>query len=181
MILIGLDPGTQRTGYAVLKVDSRPLSQFELIEVGAWDLLKLSGSKSDDRSSLGIRLELLYQLSEELFEKHNPRWIGLEKAVAHKNIPSALKLSEARGVLRLAAYKSLASADSRLIELSPTQVKKDASGFGVASKSDVRRVLLLRFPQFSKQLSADKHLLADAYDALAIALSCWVSTRRQSR
>lgn len=162
MIVAGLDPGSRRAGYAVLRVGA---GSMEILEMGAWDLFKVAGP------DLGDRLTELHRQATLFFKKHNPQIIGLEKAVAFKNISSALKLSEARGVIRLAAHQVLAQAGERFAELSPTAVKRSASGLGFGSKETVERALRLRFPQSRAFLEAAESgtIAHDAFDAVAIA------------
>jgi crossover junction endodeoxyribonuclease RuvC len=160
MIVVGLDPGTQRSGFAVIRVGAR--SKLEVIDWGVWKLALLA-----DSGDLGARLETLYDQAHELFSLHNPRHIGLERAFNHKNVLSTMKLSEARAVLRLAAYKTLASAESRLIEISPTAVKRAVSGHGQGSKDFVLRSVMARFGISSIKDQIDFTL--DASDALAVA------------
>jgi len=171
MIVVGIDPGTQKTGYAVLKMEP---GRYSIVDAGAWRLVRGSA-----RPVLGVRLEELFDRVTELFEKWNPRLIGLEKAVAFKNIGSALVLAEARGTVRLAAHRALDRAESRLIEISPTRVKRSATGSGGSKKASVERVLGYRFPELSRLTSGE--LPHDAYDAIAIAWTAWLDGRANTR
>lgn len=165
MKILGIDPGSQRTGYAVIQIKG---NAAEIVDFGVWDLTEKSKVKD-----FGLRLEALYENMEVLLQKVNPHLIGFEKAVTFKNIPSALKLSEARGIIRLAIYQNLADAEKRLIELSPTEIKKKSSGSGAASKDSIERVLSMRFPNL-KELSQKGLLTHDAFDALAVAWTAWI-------
>lgn len=171
MIVIGIDPGTQRTGYAVLECGA---GRIEIRALGCWELI------AGKRPPLGERLESLFEQCGALLREWNPRWIGFEKAVTFKNMSSALTLSEARGVIRLAAFSALDSADQRIIELSPTSVKKEASGFGQSTKGTVRKGLALRFRNL-EQFVEGADLPADAFDALAIAWTAWILKGRYGR
>ena len=165
MIIAGIDPGTQRAGYAVISVQG---SLIEIKDLGYWNLLGRG-----PRPCLGTRLEQLAVHTRELFKRWNPHMIGFEKVVTFRNVASAHALSEARGVIRLVAYETLASASERFVELSPTSVKKEASGFGQASKEGVRRGLGLRFRNL-ESFVGESELSADAFDALAVAWTAWV-------
>lgn len=160
MIVVGIDPGSRRAGFAALRADA---GRMEILELGTWDLFKEAGP------DLGERLALLHKYASQFFRSHNPQVIGLEKAVAFKNISSALKLSESRGVIRIAAHQILAQAGERFVELSPTEIKLSASGLGFGSKETVERALRLRFPQSRAFLEAGTTLAHDAFDAVAIA------------
>jgi len=172
MIVIGLDPGIQRAGFAVLQIS--PQGRVTVQDMNVWNLLP----KGQARPSVGERLEDLYDSAAKLFKEWNPRIIGLEKAVSFKNVASAHKLSEARGVLRLAAHLNLDQAEQRLVELSPTAVKRVSSGWGRASKHGVLKSLELRFGGLEK-LVLDEGLGHDAIDALAIAFTAWSQTRHR--
>ncbi len=161
-IALGLDPGTRKTGYCVLEIPQGSNRKIKILDWGVWTLTPTL--------SLGDRLEKLFDESSVLLKKWNPHVVGLEKAVVFKNIPSSLTLSEARGVLRLAVHSHLAEATQRLVELSPTLVKKSNTGKGTASKDDMKRSLGFRWGlNFASEEFKD--FSSDAFDALAIATS----------
>ncbi len=173
MIIVGFDPGIRSVGWAVIHCDLRQGVRLE--EMGAWDLKSLG-------PSVGLRLERLHEESTALVQRWNPRWIGLERAVSFKNVDSALKLSEARAVLRLACYQNLADTDERFLELSPTTIKKHAAGWGRSSKEEISRVLQLRFSNLASWLeNSPEKLPHDAFDALGIAWTTWVRIRQKIR
>lgn len=177
MIVLGFDPSVRHVGYAVLRCSVS--SDVELLELGAWNLLARSGVDA----SVGTRLEVLHAQSTALIEKWNPRWVGLENAVNFKNPQSAFKLSEARGVLRLACYQLLDNMDNRLIELSPTAIKKNTTGWGRGSKDDMLKALEMRFSNLNSFVKTQSNatLPHDAYDALGIAWTTWVQLRQKLR
>lgn len=175
MIILGIDPGSRRTGYAALEV-RRPGETPRLRALGVWTLVTAR------TPSLGSRLEVLHGSVGEFFRQWNPALIGFEKAVTFKNPASALTLAEARGVIRLAAHEILDGADKRFIELSPTAVKKNAAGFGLSTKGGIQRAVSLRFAGIEEFFGADKVAPpADAFDALAIAWTAWVHMGRVKR
>jgi crossover junction endodeoxyribonuclease RuvC len=177
MIIMGIDPGTQHCGYAVIEASGG--GKISIRDIGVWHLLNAAvGAGGGRNPSIGSRLESLHVRVTELLTRWNPQCIGLERAITFRNPLSALKLSEARGVIRLAAHQVLESADQRLIELSPTRVKKQATSLGLASKKDILRVLSLRFADLPA-IVADQDLSMDAYDALAIAWTAWVDMKSQ--
>jgi crossover junction endodeoxyribonuclease RuvC len=92
--ILGIDPGTRKAGYCVIQLAGANTQSLKILEWGVWNL--------NDRLSLGERLEILFTEASSLLKKWNPQIVGLEKAVVFKSVPSALTLSEARGVLRLA-------------------------------------------------------------------------------
>ncbi|MEO5667218.1 MAG: crossover junction endodeoxyribonuclease RuvC [Bdellovibrionota bacterium] len=173
MIVVGIDPGIRSVGWSVIDCDLR--GGAKLVDMGAWDLSKLG-------PSVGTRLERLHEESVVLIQKWNPRFVGLEKAVNFKNVDSAFKLSEARAVIRLACYQNLADMDERMIEISPTAIKKHASGSGRSTKDDMLRTLKLRFANLDEWMaSSEKKLPHDAIDALGISWTTWVRVRQKIR
>jgi Holliday junction resolvasome RuvABC endonuclease subunit len=95
-------------------------------------------------------------------------------------VDSAFKLTEARGVLRLAAHQTLEAAEDRLVEVSPSAVKKHASGLGSLSKEGVSKALKMRFRNLEAIVEQKGELAYDAYDALAVAWSAWCLQREPS-
>lgn len=168
--ILGIDPGTRKAGYCVIQLSGANTQSLKILEWGVWNL--------NDRLSLGERLEILFTEASSLLKKWNPQIVGLEKAVVFKNVPSALTLSEARGVLRLAIYSELAEASQRLVELSPTLIKKSTTGRGLATKEEIKRSLGFRWGlNFASETL--KNFSADAFDALAIATSAALVHNRQ--
>jgi len=160
MIVLGIDPGSIKLGYAVIEVQNR--LSWKVLSWGGWDL------KKEAPDSWGDRSEILFAKLKSLLEQYNPHLIGFEKAVSFKSVPAALTLSEARGVIRFTIHHSLDQANQRIVELSPTQVKKACTGNGRATKENMMKILKLRtksFPDLKNSSSA----MHDAYDALAIA------------
>ena len=173
MILIGIDPGIRSVGWAVIECDMR--GGANLRDMGAWNLTSLG-------PSVGLRLERLHEETTALIQSWNPRFVGLEKAINFKNVDSAFKLSEARAVIRLACYQSLANMDDRLLEISPTAVKKHASGSGRSNKDDMLRTLKVRFSNLDTWVGdRGKVLPHDAFDALGVAWTSWVRVRQKIR
>lgn len=169
MIIAGVDPGIRRLGFSVVEVKGRDLLVREL------DVLHVD--KVSD--SVGERLEFIHEEMSARFRQWNPRWVGFEKAVNFKNVDSAFKLTEARGVIRLACHQQLGQADVRLLELSPTAIKKECSGSGSSSKENLQKVLRMHFPHLEEWVEkSGKKLTHDAYDALAIAWTAWKKVSR---
>jgi len=149
MLVLGIDPGTLRTGYGLVEGERdfvRPL-QFGTIS-------------TNSRDEFPLRLQKIYDGIRGLIEAHRPEWIALESPFFAKNVQSALKLGQSKGVALLAAVHG----GIPIAEYSPTQVKSAITGYGSADKTQiqemVRRTLGLKeLPQPS-----------DVADALAIAL-----------
>lgn len=146
--MLGVDPGTRCTGFAVLEVRSGTLVPRALgtIRVPAsWILARRLARLGDEMTAL--------------VRRHRPDEVSMEQAIYAQNVRSALALGQARGVLLYAS----AAAGVTVHEYSPREVKRAVSGNGNASKVQVqgmvRRLLgLARLPE------------SDAADAAALAL-----------
>ncbi|PID30777.1 MAG: crossover junction endodeoxyribonuclease RuvC [Candidatus Cloacimonadota bacterium] len=150
MIVLGIDPGLSKTGYAVLQKIGRDIT---IIEAGV--------IRTVSSDSMQIRLSTLFDGINEIFHAYRIDKVAIETVFAGKNISSALKLSHARGVLILAAGMN----KLEIFEISPKEVKQSITGSGNATKEQILYMI--------KNLTGIKELSGplDTYDAIAIALS----------
>jgi crossover junction endodeoxyribonuclease RuvC len=149
MVIVGVDPGSIRTGYGVIATDGR---RHELIESGA-----LSPSS---RLELPERLHLIHQGLRALLLRLRPDALAVEDLFHAKSARSAIVLGHVRGVALLAG----AEAGVRVLSYAPATVKAQVSGEGRAQKQQVALMVghLLRLEQ--------RMAPGDAADALAVAL-----------
>ena len=151
-IILGIDPGTQLMGYALLRItNSTP--QVILI-----DALKLTGQKD-----IYARLEMIHTKVVELIKLYRPTTFAIEAPFFGKNVQSMLKLGRAQGVAIAAAMQTGLS----VTEYAPKKVKQSITGNGNADKEMVWK-MLERTLKLTKQ---PKYY--DATDALAVALCHW--------
>jgi crossover junction endodeoxyribonuclease RuvC len=150
MIILGVDPGTLITGYALLNCRSAVPVIIEC------EIIRMPGT-----ISIPKRLKLIYDELTKVIKKYKPDEFVIETAFYSKNIQSTLKLGQARGVSLLAA----ANYNLNITEYSPREIKKSIVGHGNASKEQVKYMIekILSYKTDSKIL--------DYTDALAIALS----------
>lgn len=152
MIILGIDPGLQVCGYAVVKSEN-PGS--ELAEAGIF--------RTDSSKELPDRLVQLEKDCKSILERFQPDIVAVEQLYSHYKHPrTAILMGHARGVILLAA----AAAGARIRDFSATRIKKSLTGNGRASKSQmqlsIQSVLhLARIPE-----------PADVADAIAVALCC---------
>ncbi len=148
MRILGIDPGTQVAGYGVIETDGH--------DVRALDY----GVVRCGRRDLPARLKVIFDGLQTIIARFEPDVVAVEGAFFGKNVRSALKIGEGRGVALLAA----ASRGLEVAEYAPAEVKKAVVGSGRAHKSQVqqmvRLILALREPPAPE----------DAADALAIAI-----------
>lgn len=151
--ILGLDPGSLRTGFGVIDCDKGTL------RIVAQGCIATSGGPLADR------LRLIHARVAELIVMHRPVEIAVERVFLSKNADSALKLGQARGAALAAVPATLG-----VHEYAPRAIKLAVVGAGAAEKAQVAHMV--------KQLLAiDLKLAADAADALAIAI-CHAHTRK---
>jgi crossover junction endodeoxyribonuclease RuvC len=148
-IILGVDPGTLVTGYAVVRRSSNRLH-----------LLTCGTIRNPANISMPLRLKRIYQELRVLIGSHNPDELAIESAFYGKNAQSALKLGHARGVVILAAVES----EIPTTEYSPREVKKAVVGNGSASKEQVQYMVK------SILNLSNTRMLHDTSDAIAIAI-----------
>lgn len=149
MIILGVDPGTNITGYGLIEYTN---NKFRRISHG---VIKLPSSKS-----ISEKIEIIYAELDKLLKIYKPDEFAIETAYYGKNVQSAMKIGYARGVSLLAAIHNNIPAS----EYSPREVKKAVVGKGAASKQQVNYMV-------QAILNAKKiKFKPDESDALAIAL-----------
>ncbi len=163
MRVLGIDCGTECTGYGVVEFNARE----EL------DCLGFGGIKLSPRDPLPERLSTIFDKLCGMIRQHQPDRVAIEDVFYAVNVKSALKLGQVRGVAMLAA-SSLGVAVS---EYAPLTIKSAVVGYGRAEKEQVQLMVarLLRLEEIPRP--------ADAADALAIAicdLHTWATLSRQS-
>jgi crossover junction endodeoxyribonuclease RuvC len=151
--VLGVDPGTQVTGYGVIETGNGAPGMGRLIECGVF--------RFERGNSLPHRLAELHHEIAELIKRHHPSVLALENAFYHKNVRTTLVLGHARGVVLLAAQQE----GLDIAEYPPATIKKTVVGAGGAKKQQVgamvARLLKLK----------DAPQPADAADGVAVALT----------
>jgi len=151
--ILGLDPGSRRTGFGV--IDCRGPDSVHFTH----------GCISASGATLAERLRVIFEGVRELVSQHRPQEVAVEQVFVKRNADSALKLGQARG-----AVLSALPAGLPIFEYAPRTIKLAVVGFGGAEKRQVAHMIraLLRL---------DGRIAADASDALAIAV-CHAHSRR---
>ncbi|MEK7608550.1 MAG: crossover junction endodeoxyribonuclease RuvC [Patescibacteria group bacterium] len=147
MIILGIDPGTKRMGFGVVKKEGSFLS---LLEAGILD--------SPDGGA--VSLATIKKRLDSLFLSYRPSALAIERLYFSKNQKTAIAVAEARGVAVLAAEER----GVPILEYTPTEVKSSLAGYGGADKKAVAKMvrLILGEPTLD--------LIDDAYDAIALSL-----------
>ncbi|MDX6529564.1 MAG: crossover junction endodeoxyribonuclease RuvC [Blastocatellia bacterium] len=149
MRVLGIDPGSETTGWGVVEGDSR---SYRLVEFG---VVKLSTS-----ASFSSRLLKICRGLEEVIARLKPDACAIEEAFYSVNPKVVLKLGQVRGVALLVAE----SAALEIGEYAPRLVKQTVAGYGNADKLQVQEMVrvLLSLKTVPEPL--------DASDALAVAI-----------
>lgn len=148
MIILGIDPGSQITGFGFIQKTNNQLTH---LENGLIDCRK--------KKDFPDRLVTIFQNIRQIIEKFNPSCVAIESIFYAKNVQSAIKLGQARGV----ALVSSSLLNLPVFEYTPLEVKQAVVGYGQASKEQVQQMIkrLLKLPQVAEE---------NASDALAIAI-----------
>jgi crossover junction endodeoxyribonuclease RuvC len=147
-LIIGIDPGSRNTGYAVLEFEGNSHT------VHRCDVLRL-----DSDESHGERLKKIFNHVSLLVDQYKPHAFAIETPVYGKDPTAMLKLGRAQAAAILAAQLK----DVDVFEYLPKTVKKSITGNGNAAKEQVAYMLhrVLNMPEDT--------FTADATDALAVA------------
>ena len=149
MRILGIDCGTEHTGYGLIESDGR---SHRMVAAGC--------IKTSPKNPLHERLLDIARGLRQVIEQHTPASAAVEEVFYAQNVQTALKLSHARGVVLLA----IAEAGLPFGEYSPLEIKTSVVGYGRAEKQQVKMMVhsLLRI-----EVPIDSE---DACDALAVAI-----------
>lgn len=149
MIAIGIDPGTARTGYGLVRESEEGLA-----------CVALGVIETPAGAPMPERLQTIYRQLRVLLTLHSPDSGAVEKLFFARNVTTALTVGQARGVAMLA----LADAGVAIAEYTPLEVKEAVAGYGRADKAQVQAMvrLLLGMTEVPHP--------DDAADALAVAI-----------
>jgi crossover junction endodeoxyribonuclease RuvC len=156
-IILGIDPGTNITGYGVIKTAG---TVPELIAIGSVDL-----SKFDDHYLI---IKHIFDRTIGIIDEYHPDELAIEAPFFGKNVQSMLKLGRAQG----AAISAALTRSLPIFEYAPRKIKMSITGQGAASKEQVAAMLMniLKFDM--------KDIKLDATDGLAAALCHFYQTNK---
>ena len=153
MRILGLDPGSRRTGFGVIECRGS-----ELLPVAHGCLNVASATPT-------ARLRLIFEGLKALLAEHGPAEVAVERVFVSRNADSALKLGQARGAALCAI-----PAEVPVFEYAPRAIKLAVVGSGAAEKFQVAQMI-------RTLLSLSERPAGDAADALAVAV-CHAHQRR---
>jgi crossover junction endodeoxyribonuclease RuvC len=146
--ILGLDPGSRRTGYGVIE---RRGADWVHVAHGC---VSVPGAQR----SLPERLRVIFESLHELIAAYAPGEVAIERVFVNRNVDSALKLGQARGAALCAVPKGLP-----VFEYAPRAIKLALVGTGAAEKVQVAHMI-------RTLLCLQGRISPDAADALAVAV-----------
>lgn len=153
--ILGIDPGSQVTGYGIVDCDARTSKAV------AWGSVRTSGEHAQ-------RLKEIFDALQALVQEYRPQEIAIERVFVNRNADSALKLGQARAAALCGTF--VVAAD--IHEYSARHIKKAVVGTGGADKQQVAQMIGIL-------LGIRESIQADAADALAVAV-CHANSRGSS-
>lgn len=148
MRVLGLDPGSRKTGYGVIE---RHGNRYRCLHHGH--------ASAPAKAELAERLHVIAGDVRKVMQKYEPDCVVVEEAFYRDNVRSALVLGHVRGALILTALE----CGIELAEYTPREIKMSVTGSGAASKEQVNFMV-------KRILALQGAVQADAADALAAAL-----------
>src|SRR3989344_206690 len=134
MIILGIDPGTATTGYGVIVTKNHKHQKQDRNEKPK--VVDFGCITTTALFSPGERLKIIHEEIHKLIKKHKPDVISIENLFFFKNLKTAMPVSQAKGVILLAA----ANNNIPIMEFTPLQVKMTVVGYGKAEKKQVQEM-----------------------------------------
>jgi len=154
MIILGIDPGTATVGYGFIKAYKN----------GTYKMLDFGWIATDKKLCSGVRLKSIYSQLRYQIKSRRPDIVAIESLFFYNNAKTAMKVSEAIGVIKMA----ITDCKLESVEYSPPKIKSVVANNGRAKKEEmmkaVRKILKVRAPKKKKT-----HF-NDVADALGIAI-----------
>lgn len=159
MIIIGIDPGTATTGYGIIKCKK----EAECLDYG---VIKTSSKEKPKE-----RLREIFNKTNNLIKKYNPRFLAVENVYFFKNAKTAIPVGQAKGVILLVAARK----KIKVYEFTPLQIKMTITGYGKAKKKQVQKMIKkhLNLKEVPKP--------NDAADALGAAFCCHLQRKNNPK
>ena len=152
MRILGIDPGTAITGWAIVENGLSVKNKIKCVEYGA--------IRTPAGLDMTLRLKDLYDELIELVDIYKPEQVAIEDLFFFKNQKTVIKVGQARGVIIVAA----ANSGLEVFSYTPLQVKQAVTGYGRAEKKQIQEMvkLIVGLKEIPKP--------DDAADAIAVGI-----------
>lgn len=157
MRILGIDPGFERLGIAVLERDKNSKEQVIFSEC----------FKTSAKLEFAKRLNLLGEEVKKVTKKYKPEVLAIETLFLNTNQKTVMRVAEARGVV---VYEA-AQAGLKIFEATPIQIKVATTGYGRANKDQINKMVKI-LVEIEENKKSD-----DELDAIAIALTAFAHLR----
>jgi crossover junction endodeoxyribonuclease RuvC len=151
MRVLGIDPGFDRCGVAVLEY-----------QAGKEVVLHSACIYTDKKASLSDRITTIGTAVDTIIKTYQPTALSIETLFFNKNITTGIGVAQARGVILYIATKNQLT----IFEHGPQEVKVAVTGYGNCDKTAVYDMIHRLLP------TAPKKAQDDEYDAIAVAITC---------
>lgn len=160
MIILGVDPGIGRCGWAVLEAQG---SNLKPVEFGCIE--------TSPTLSIEKRIENVYSDMLRIIRKHKPKVLAIEELFFGNNAKTAFAVGQARGAILLAASQNNIQTEV----FNPMEVKMALTGYGKAEKAQIGQMVkvILKLKEIPK--------LDDTSDALAVAIAYAFSSKLRQK
>ena len=177
-MILGIDPGLANTGWAVLDVRSQfsdLSSQISVLrseniqesQAGEYKLVECGCLRTNIGEASARRLEKIYDELERLIKKYKVEAMAIESLFFAKNAKSAIKVSEAIGVIKVCGQRN----GIEVVEFTPLQVKTTLVGYGRAQKDQVE-IMVRNFLGLTGNISP-----SHASDAVAVGFTYFFTNK----
>ena len=158
MRILGIDPGFERLGIAVLE-KTRGDKKERVVFSECF--------KTSSKLDFAERLKLLGEEVKRVIKKYKPEILAIETLFLNTNQKTVMRVAEVRGVV---IYESI-QAGMKILEVSPPQIKMATTGYGRADKEQIMKMVRI-LVEIDKSKTSD-----DELDAIAIALTAFAHIR----
>jgi crossover junction endodeoxyribonuclease RuvC len=161
MRILGIDPGFERLGIAILEKDKnkKPFDSAQGKEV----VIFSTCFKTSSKLNFSERLVLIGAEVRKIIKEYKPEVLAIETLFLNTNQKTVMRVAEARGVV---VYEA-GLAGLEIFEASPPQIKIATTGYGRASKTDINKMVKI-LVDVDQKIKSD-----DELDAIAIALTAF--------
>lgn len=149
MLILGIDPGSRKSGYGIIKVEKR---KIHYVDSGVL--------KYDTSVPLIARLEEIRKTMDKIIKKYQPDEIALESLIYVKSPQALIKLAHARAMI-ISTF--IESHKNLIFEYSPNLIKSSTAGHGHADKISIQKSVQMI-------LGSIKFETDDESDALAVSI-----------
>ncbi len=156
MIILGIDPGSAITGYAIVKKNKD--KSLDVIDFGCISAEKFF--------TTGERLLKTHKEILKLILTYKPSIISIETLFFFKNLKTVMPVSQTRGVILLAAQEKKIP----VLEFTPLQMKMAIAGYGRAEKKQVQEMIKKTVDISRFDMKKNYRKKDDAFDAIGMAI-----------